>query len=93
MVKTPISTTDPALQVRVELALTRWSDKQPGRASNRLVVLATQAGEITLRGTVHSQAFADQASRIAGEIPGVKTVFNQIATTRQTWPTARHHHS
>jgi osmotically-inducible protein OsmY len=74
------------LKLRVELALREWSKDQPGRTIERVHVVANKHGEVVLRGRVHSQGVSDEAVQIAQTIPGVRLVFNQIATTRSCWP-------
>ena len=81
---------DVDLKVRVELALNAWAKGQAGNQSgniaNRVLVFAKSNGEITLRGSVYSRGASEEAMAIARTIPGVRLVFNQIATTRNCWP-------
>jgi nucleotide-binding universal stress UspA family protein len=51
-------------------------------------VFANRHGEVTLRGRVHSPGVSEEATQIARTTPGVKLVFNQIATTRSYLPLA-----
>ena len=77
---------DVDLKLRVELALNAWSKGQTSKIAERVFVFAKHNGEVTLRGRVYSRSAAEEAMQIAGTIPGVKLVFNQIAITRNCWP-------
>ncbi len=74
------------LKLRVELALRDWSNDQVGRRVERVHVVANRHGEVTLRGRVRNQSTSEEAMQITRAIPGVKLVFNQIATTPSCWP-------
>jgi osmotically-inducible protein OsmY len=75
-------TIDVNLQMRVQIALDQWAQGSHTRATERVLAVADKHGEIILRGHVSGRGLSEEATKVARMVPGVKLVFNQIATRR-----------
>jgi osmotically-inducible protein OsmY len=79
-------TIDISLQLRVQVALDQWVERNCRSAGQHIFVLANPHGEITLRGQAANRVAGDAAACVARSVSGVRLVFNQITITRDCRP-------
>ena len=83
-----LSKIDLDLQVRVQIALDVWAHGARIGALKHVFVIATDKGEVTLRGRISGREHCAQVSAVVRTIPGVELVCTQIAVTRDNCPLA-----
>jgi hypothetical protein len=71
------SDTDRAITARVQEKI-----QSDSRLSGADIVVETRNGEVTLKGTVNSNADFTRAGKLAGWVDGVKRVDNRLKTAR-----------
>ncbi len=77
---------DSAITARVQQKI-----ESDGRFDGSMIRVETRDGEVTLKGTVASQADVQRAAELAGYVEGVHRVDNRLKTVKSYTSSSRYH--